>query len=86
MQVQPPKMFQFGLFFLLLQKPNDRDHKVRLAMGNGLRADVWREFVRRFGDIHINEFYASNGNRIILISNYLKCKWVECPNQKTKTG
>ena len=27
-----------------------------------------------------------NGNRIILINNYLKCKWVECPNQKTKTG
>ena len=27
-----------------------------------------------------------NGNRIILISNYLKRKWVECPNQKTKTG
>lgn len=64
MQVQPPKMFQFGLFFLLLQKPNDRDHKVRLAMGNGLRADVWREFVRRFGDIHINEFYASTEGNI----------------------
>ena len=27
-----------------------------------------------------------NGNGIILINNYLKCKWVECPNQKTKTG
>ena len=27
-----------------------------------------------------------NGNGIILISNYLKRKWVECPNQKTKTG
>ena len=27
-----------------------------------------------------------NGNRIILISNYLKHKWVECPKQKTKTG
>ena len=25
-----------------------------------------------------------NGNRIILINNYLKCKWVEFPNQKTK--
>ena len=25
-------------------------------------------------------------NGIILINNYLKCKWVECPNQKTKTG
>ena len=27
-----------------------------------------------------------NGNGIILINNYLQCKWVECPNQKTKTG
>ena len=27
-----------------------------------------------------------NGNGIILINNYLKCKWVECRNQKTKTG
>ena len=23
---------------------------------------------------------------IILINNYLKCKWVKCSNQKTKTG
>ena len=27
-----------------------------------------------------------NGNGIILINNHLKCKWVECPNQKAKTG
>ena len=27
-----------------------------------------------------------NGNGIILINNYLKRKWIECPNQKTKTG
>ena len=27
-----------------------------------------------------------NGNVTIPINNYLKCKWVECPNQKTKTG
>ena len=27
-----------------------------------------------------------NGNRTILINNYLKCKWVECLNQKTETG
>ena len=25
-----------------------------------------------------------NGNRIILINNYLKRQWVECLNQKTK--
>ena len=27
-----------------------------------------------------------NSDRIILINNYLNCKWVDCPNQKTKTG
>ena len=27
-----------------------------------------------------------NSNGIILINDYLKCKWVECPNQKAKTG
>ena len=27
-----------------------------------------------------------NGNGIILINNYLKHIWVECPKQKTKTG
>ena len=27
-----------------------------------------------------------NGNEIIFINNYLKCKWVKCSNQKTKTG
>uniref|UniRef100_A0A671DT00 long-chain-fatty-acid--CoA ligase n=1 Tax=Rhinolophus ferrumequinum TaxID=59479 RepID=A0A671DT00_RHIFE len=46
------------------QKPNDRDHKVRIALGNGLRGDVWREFIKRFGDIHIYEFYASTEGNI----------------------
>uniref|UniRef100_A0A673TWR1 long-chain-fatty-acid--CoA ligase n=1 Tax=Suricata suricatta TaxID=37032 RepID=A0A673TWR1_SURSU len=46
------------------QKPNDRVHKVRMAMGNGLRGDVWREFIRRFGDICIYEFYASTEGNI----------------------
>lgn len=45
-------------------KPNDRDHKVRMALGNGLRGDVWREFVKRFGDIHVYEFYASTEGNI----------------------
>ena len=27
-----------------------------------------------------------NGNRVILINNYLKCKWIKCSNQKTKVG
>lgn len=61
-------MFQFGLF---QQKPNDRDHKVRVALGNGLRGDVWSEFIRRFGDIHIYEFYASTEGNISFV-NYTR--------------
>ncbi|XP_043838021.1 very long-chain acyl-CoA synthetase isoform X1 [Dromiciops gliroides] len=48
----------------LPEKPNDRDHRVRIAVGNGLRGDIWREFIRRFGDIHIYEFYASTEGNI----------------------
>uniref|UniRef100_A0A3P9B6N7 Long-chain-fatty-acid--CoA ligase n=1 Tax=Maylandia zebra TaxID=106582 RepID=A0A3P9B6N7_9CICH len=39
----------------------------RLAVGNGIRADVWRDFVRRFGEIQIREFYgATEGNFALL--------------------
>lgn len=45
------------------KKDNDRDHKVRLAVGNGLRTDTWGEFLQRFGDIRICECYgATEGN------------------------
>lgn len=58
-------MLTFRLLPLLLpQKPNDRDHKVKKALGNGLRGDVWKEFIKRFGDIHIYEFYASTEGNI----------------------
>ncbi|CAK6432248.1 unnamed protein product [Pipistrellus nathusii] len=53
------------------QKPNDRDHKVRVALGNGLRGDVWREFIKRFGDIHIYEFYAATEGNIGFV-NYTR--------------
>ncbi|KAM8996983.1 LOW QUALITY PROTEIN: long-chain fatty acid transport protein 2-like [Ara ararauna] len=52
------------------QRKNDQDHKVRLAIGNGIRADVWREFVRRFGNINILEFYASTEGNISFV-NYI---------------
>uniref|UniRef100_A0A3P8UH27 long-chain-fatty-acid--CoA ligase n=1 Tax=Amphiprion percula TaxID=161767 RepID=A0A3P8UH27_AMPPE len=45
------------------KKDNERDHKVRLALGNGVRADTWADFLQRFGDIHICECYgATEGN------------------------
>jgi fatty-acyl-CoA synthase len=39
--------------------PYDRGHKVRVAFGNGLRADIWLEFKRRFGIDEIQEFYGA---------------------------
>ncbi|KAK7126257.1 hypothetical protein R3I93_021593 [Phoxinus phoxinus] len=35
----------------------EASHKVRLAAGSGLRADVWKELGRRFGEIQIREAY-----------------------------
>ncbi|XP_066445434.1 long-chain fatty acid transport protein 2-like [Eleutherodactylus coqui] len=53
------------------KQDNDKDHHVRLAVGNGLRPDIWREFINRFGDIHICEFYAATeGNSFFL--NYTR--------------
>ena len=44
-------------------KPTDRAHKVRVIVGNGLRADIWEQFTKRFGIKRVVEFYAaSEGN------------------------
>ncbi|XP_074021913.1 long-chain fatty acid transport protein 6-like [Numenius arquata] len=44
-------------------KEGEKNHKVRLAIGNGVRIDVWREFLDRFGAVKICEFYgATEGN------------------------
>ncbi|XP_003216470.2 long-chain fatty acid transport protein 6 [Anolis carolinensis] len=44
-------------------KEGERNHKVRIAVGNGVRTDVWKEFLHRFGDIKMCEFYgATEGN------------------------
>uniref|UniRef100_H3CVS5 long-chain-fatty-acid--CoA ligase n=1 Tax=Tetraodon nigroviridis TaxID=99883 RepID=H3CVS5_TETNG len=43
---------------------NDKKHKVRLAIGNGVRAEVWREFLDRFGNIEVREFYASTEGNV----------------------
>ncbi|KAL7879302.1 hypothetical protein AOLI_G00102760 [Acnodon oligacanthus] len=43
---------------------NDKEHRVRLAIGNGLREDVWKEFLTRFGKIEVREFYASTEGNV----------------------
>jgi acyl-CoA synthetase (AMP-forming)/AMP-acid ligase II len=39
--------------------PQDKEHRVRMAFGNGLRPDVWPLFKERFGIQTICEFYAA---------------------------
>lgn len=40
-------------------KPSEKTHGVTTAVGNGLRADVWKEFQARFKVPRIFEFYGS---------------------------
>ncbi|KAG5321732.1 S27A4 protein, partial [Acromyrmex heyeri] len=51
--------------FLLTVPSNEYDsmHKVRLMFGNGLKPQIWKPFVKRFGVKQIGEFYgATEGN------------------------
>ena len=49
--------------YLLSAPPSegDRDHRVRMAFGNGMRPDVWNRFRERFGIDTVAEFYAATG-------------------------
>lgn len=58
--------------YLLAVPPSDLDkqHRVRMAYGNGMRPDVWTKFRERYGVREISEFYASSeGNGALLNYN-----------------
>jgi acyl-CoA synthetase (AMP-forming)/AMP-acid ligase II len=40
-------------------RPDDRDHSVKMIIGNGLRADIWKAFKTRFGIRRVYEFYGA---------------------------
>ncbi|HEV2083104.1 MAG TPA: long-chain-acyl-CoA synthetase [Brevundimonas sp.] len=44
--------------------PAERDHKLRLAYGNGMRPDVWEEFQPRFNIPKVLEFYGSTEGNV----------------------
>lgn len=48
--------------------PHDRDHKLRLAAGAGLRPDIWREFQTRFGITRIVEMYGMTEGNVSLMN------------------
>lgn len=58
--------------YLLAQpaKPIDRQHKVRVIVGNGLRPDIWADFQSRFGIARIAEFYGASECNIAFINAY----------------
>ncbi len=45
-------------------KANDRDHKIRKVVGNGLRPNVWMTFKNRFGIKEVMELYASSEGNV----------------------
>ncbi len=60
------------LRYLLNQKPGagDREHRVRLITGNGLRPEIWADFEQRFGIENIYEFYGASECNIAFINAF----------------
>jgi len=50
------------------EHPQEREHKIRLAFGNGLRPEVWPDFQRRFRIPEILEFYGSTEGNVSLFN------------------
>ncbi|KAM3962773.1 long-chain fatty acid transport protein 4 [Aphomia sociella] len=50
--------------------PTDMQHRVRVIFGNGLRPQIWKEFLERFNIKNVIEFYgATEGNANIVNSD-----------------
>ncbi|MCF8590071.1 long-chain-acyl-CoA synthetase [Gordonia liuliyuniae] len=56
--------------YLLAQPPRavDRQHSVRVIVGNGLRPEIWDEFSERFGINRIVEFYAASESNLAFVN------------------
>ena len=50
------------------ENPNEQKHKLRIAMGNGLRPEVWEPFQKRFAIPRIVEFYGSTEGNVALFN------------------
>ncbi|MGI9601887.1 MAG: long-chain-acyl-CoA synthetase [Acidimicrobiales bacterium] len=48
--------------------PLEREHRIRVAIGNGLRADVWEAFQDRFAIPRIVEFYSATEGNVTLLN------------------
>tara|TARA_R110000824_G_scaffold118960_2_gene271463 strand:- start:83977 stop:85776 length:1800 start_codon:yes stop_codon:yes gene_type:complete len=48
--------------------PKERKHKIRLAIGNGLRPEIWPAFQKRFNVPRILEFYGATEGNVALLN------------------
>ncbi|GAB3133207.1 long-chain-acyl-CoA synthetase FadD6 [Tsukamurella serpentis] len=48
--------------------PDDRSNTIRVAVGNGMRPEIWRDFQQRFGVERIMEFYAASETNIAFVN------------------
>lgn len=48
--------------------PNERHHPVRLFMGSGMPAGLWRRVLERFAPAGVVEFYASTQGEVVLVN------------------
>lgn len=68
--------------YLLNSEPTelDRDHRVRLVVGNGLRPEIWMEFKDRFGIERICEFYGASECNLAFVNSFdVDCTAGFCP-------
>ena len=58
--------------YLLNRPPStqDREHLVRLIVGNGLRPEIWAAFQERFGIEHIYEFYGASESNLAFVNAF----------------
>lgn len=49
--------------------PDDKSHSIRLMFGNGLRPQIWPQFVERFNIPQIGEFYGATEGNANIVNN-----------------
>jgi acyl-CoA synthetase (AMP-forming)/AMP-acid ligase II len=50
--------------------PRDRDHLIRLIVGNGLRPEIWEQFQQRFGIEQVFEFYGASESNLAFVNAF----------------
>lgn len=50
------------------EKPTDRNHGVKIIVGNGMRAEIWEDFTTRFNIDRVVEFYGASELNLAFIN------------------